>query len=146
MIPDSLSTWVAAFWFLFLAGWVTGEGPCPPDNSQHLCDMLITTCHLNFALIPSPLSESAGGVWSTADIFNGRRLVRDSWWHSPSSGPQSCWMSFRRRCRFSTSCRRPCSWWWAGGRWSRVVPSSQLMPSGWGVGSSFLLGHYCTLK
>lgn len=43
-IYSTLSMWVAA---LFVAGWVTGECPSLRDNSQHLHDGLITTCHLN---------------------------------------------------------------------------------------------------
>lgn len=145
-LSDSMSMRGAALWVsVFAAGWVIGECPGPRDNSQHLRDVLITTCHPNCALIPSQHSESAGGVWSTADNHKSERRVKDSGRHPPFAGPQSCWTSFHRRCRFWTSCRRPCSWWWAGGRRSAVVPSSRLMPSGWVAGSSCPPGHYCTL-
>lgn len=131
---------------LFLAPRVTGECPKPCDKFQHLHDVLITTCHLNWALIPSPLSENAGSVWNAADIYKSGRRLGDSWWHSPFSGPRSCWTSFRQRRHFWTSCRRPCSWWWAGGRRSAVVPSSLLTLSGWVAGSSCPRGHCCKLK
>lgn len=55
-------------------------------------------------------------------------------------------MSFHQQHHVSPSCRRPCNWRWAGGRWSGGVPNSPSMPSGSVAGSSCSLGHYCTLK
>lgn len=139
-----MSMWVAALWvYLYLGEWqgsvlalMTTANIYVTCSSQHVT----STAHWSHRHSPIVLEVSE------ADIYKSVRRVRDSWWHSPFSGPQSCWTSFHQRRRFWTSCRRPCSWWWAGGRRSAVVPSSQLMPSGWVAGSSYPLGHYCRLK
>lgn len=132
---------------VFPAGLLIGECPGPGDNSQHLRDVLITTCHPQLRADPiAALRECRRCLKHRKTSHKSeRRVKRQADDNPPFAGPQSCWRSFHQRCRFWTSCRRPCSWWWAGGRRSAVAPSSRLMPSGWVAGSSCPLGHCCTL-
>lgn len=66
---------VAALWvYLWLREWQGSVLTLATAADGCLGDAL-TTCRLNCALIPSLLSESARGVWSTAAIYKSVRRV-----------------------------------------------------------------------
>ena len=146
--------WQSHVSFLKTGEW-QGEYLIPHITQQPQAEF-ITTCHLLYTL---SLSQSPNGAIETIPMLITARLAQEwkkiwksfpflegNWKYWPFSGPQSWWRSFHQQHHALPSCRKPCNWWWEGGKQSGGVPSSPSMLSGSAAGSSCSQVHYCTLK